>query len=106
MLEGRGELAGDPELLGGADELEEMREEVPLGLGLEVEPPTGRELAPLICCCSSAVKVPVILVNWNLAEKAKAGYWGCLGSFRLIDSNRIKLNGMRKKSRVRFWFPS
>jgi hypothetical protein len=75
-LEGRGELDDeDPELLGGVDETEEeMREEVPLGLGTELEPPIGRELAPLICCCSSAVKVPVIPVNSNLAENANAGY--------------------------------
>ena len=74
--DGRGELEeGDPELLGGVDEMEEeTREEVPLGLGLELEPPIGRELAPLICCCSSAVNVPVMLVNWNLAENANAGY--------------------------------
>jgi len=75
VLAGRGELEGDPELLGGVDEIEEeMREEVLLGLGLELEPPTGRELAASICCCSSGVNFPVILVNSNLAEKAKAGY--------------------------------
>lgn len=75
MPEGRGEPEeGDPELLGGVEEMEEeIREEVPLGLGLEEEPPTGRELAPLICCCCSGVNLPVMPVNLNLAEKAKAG---------------------------------
>lgn len=92
MLEGRRELEeGDPELLGGADETEEeIREEVPLGLGLELEPPTGRELAPLICCCSWVVNTPVMLVNSNLEEKAKAKNVGCWESFRLSDSNRMK----------------
>lgn len=75
MLAGRGELEDDPELFGGADEMEEeTREEVPLGLGLEVGPLSGRELASLICCCSEAVNVPVILVNVNLAENDRAGY--------------------------------
>lgn len=75
-LEGRGELEeGDPELLGGVDEMEEETlEVVPLGLGLELEPPIGRELAPLICCSSSGVNFPVIPLNANLAENAKAGY--------------------------------
>ena len=75
-LEGRGELEeGDPELFGGVDEMEEETlEEIALGLGLELEPPIGRELAPLICCCSSGVNFPVMPVNWNLAENAKAGY--------------------------------
>jgi hypothetical protein len=45
VLEGRAEeLEGVPELFGGTDE-EEGRE---LELGLELEPPIGRELAPLI----------------------------------------------------------
>jgi len=77
VLEGRGELEeGDPEVLGGVEEIEEeeIREETPLGLGTELEPPTGRELAALICCCSAGVNCPVMLVNVNLAEKAKAGY--------------------------------
>lgn len=62
--------------MGGVEAIEELetREEVPLGLAMELEPPIGRELAPLICCCSSGVNVPVILVNSNLAENAKAGY--------------------------------
>jgi hypothetical protein len=92
VLEGRRELEeGDPELLGGADEMEEeMREEVPLGLRLELGLPTGRELAPSICCCSWVVNTPVMLVNSNLAEKAKAGIRGCWESFRLSDSNRMK----------------
>lgn len=103
MLEGRTELEeGDPELLGGVDEMEEeeTREEVPLGSGLEEEPPIGRELAPLIWFCSSAVKVPVIPVNVNLAEKAKAGYWGEFGSLRERDSIRMKLNVSGRKGRV------
>jgi hypothetical protein len=72
--EGRTELEEEePELLGVDAIEEETREEVPLGRGLELLPPMGRELAALICDCSSAVNVPVIPVNWNLAEKAKAG---------------------------------
>jgi hypothetical protein len=72
--EGRTELEEEePELLGVDTMEEETREEVPLGSGLAVLPPIGRELAAFICDCSSAVNVPVIPVSWNLAEKAKAG---------------------------------
>jgi hypothetical protein len=64
VVVGRTELEEEvPELLAGVDatETEETRDE--LGLGLAVEPPIGRELAPLICCCSTAVKFPVIPVS-------------------------------------------
>lgn len=50
------------------------------------------------------VNVPVIPVNSNLAEKAKAGYWGCVASFRLSDSNRMKL--WKKKKVASDVFPS
>ena len=53
--------------------------------------PTGRELAPSICDWTAGEKVPFIPVNSNFAEKAKAGYWGFLGSLRLTDSYRMKL---------------
>ena len=88
MLEGRAELEGDPELFGVATTKEEDEALLELGVGLEL---SGRELAPSICCCSWAVNVPVMLVNWNLAEKAKAGNCGFAVSLRESDSIRTKL---------------
>ena len=75
-LEGREEVEEgdpDPELLGGVEEVREGAEEE-AGEGLELVGPIGRELASAICCRTGGVKVPLIPVNSNLAEKAKAGY--------------------------------
>lgn len=41
---------------------------------------------PAICERISAEKTPVIPVNSNLAEKARAGNWGCAASFNSRDS--------------------
>jgi len=71
--EGRGEdEEGDPELFGGLEEEAGLREEAEDPV--ELVGPIGRELASSICFCSSGVNCPVIPVNANLADKAKAGY--------------------------------
>ena len=100
-----GDGEGDPELV-----LVELVGVVEVWAGVEVvvEPPSGAVLAPSIWDCSSEVNVPVAPFNlirrlaqkkWarrggayvNLAEKAKAGYWGLEASLRLSDSKRMKL---------------
>jgi len=52
--------------------------------------PMGAVDWPLISAWTVELKVPVMLVNVNLAEKASAGYWALVASFRLSDWKRMK----------------
>lgn len=57
----------------------------------EAVPPIGAVDCPLISACTDELNVPVMLVMLNLAENARAGYWGFVESLRLRDWNRMKL---------------
>jgi len=45
---------------------------------------------PAIWAETASLKVPDMLSMLNLAEKARAGYWGWVASLRLKDSTRMK----------------
>jgi len=62
--------------------------------------------APLIWAWIVALKVPVIPVRANLAEKASTMNWGCLGSGKLLDVNLRKYtpeSGPTVASGVQVW---
>jgi len=64
---------------------------------------------PLIWAWMEALKVPVMPVRVNLAEKASILNWGCLGSEKLLDVNLIKYtleSGPTLGSGVQPWEPT
>jgi len=56
----------------------------------EVEPPMGAVDCPSIWDWTAALNVPVMPAIVNLAEKARAGYWGLVASISPRDWNRMK----------------
>jgi len=59
-------------------------------VGAAVAPARGAVDCPWIWLRTVGLKVPVMLFMVNLEEKARAGYWGAVASFKLIDSKRMK----------------
>jgi len=74
-----------PDVVGEGDAPEEPEADIaPVGEA------RGAVDCPLIWFWTVVLKVPVILSNVNLEEKAIAGYWGVSGSLALRDSRRMK----------------
>jgi hypothetical protein len=61
------------------------------GAEVEAAPPRGAVEAASIWAWTVELKVPVMALSVNLAEKASAAYIGFEGSLKLSDSMRIKL---------------